>query len=127
MIEGAKVQAAEALNHAQLELIATRVSQFVGAVKRDAADGKVTVAEFGRLTVLLIKIGIVLAEPLAVPGANKKAIVIDAVAKLFDAVADKCVPTISYPAWLVVRSSVRSIVLAAAGGALETILPMVLA
>lgn len=110
----------------QQELIDQRVKMFIEAARRDAADGKVTVAEFGRLTVLLIQVGVVLAEPLAVPGADKKAIVIGAVALLFDAVADKCIPTVAYPGWLVIRSSVRSLVLAAAGGALETILPMVI-
>jgi len=100
------------------------VRLFVEQARRDAADGKLTVAEFGRLTVMLIKAGILFAEPLAVPGADKKALVLDAVAKLFDAVADKCVPAVAYPAWLVVRSSVRSLVIAAAGGALEAILAM---
>jgi hypothetical protein len=112
-------------NAPRLALISAEVARFIAAAKFDAADGKVTVAEFGRLTVLLIKLGVKLAEPLTVPGANKKALVLEAVAMLFDAVADKCVPTLSYPAWLIVRSSVRSLVLAAAGGALETILAMV--
>lgn len=103
-----------------------RVRLFIEQARRDAADGKLSVAEFGRLTVALIRIGVLLAEPLAVPGVDKKSIVIDAVARLFDAVADKCVPTLAYPAWLVIRSSVRSLVLAAAGGALEAILAMVI-
>jgi hypothetical protein len=58
-------------------------------------------------------------------GAEKKAMAIDAVARLFDAVADYAVPVTLYPIWLVSRPAVRSLVLALAGGVLEQLLPLV--
>jgi hypothetical protein len=47
------------------------------------------------------------------------------VAMLFDALADKAVPTMAWPIWLVVRGSVRSLVLMAAAGAIESMLPLI--
>lgn len=98
------------------------VGSVIAAARAAAADGKLDVGEFGRLTVFLIRACVTLAEPLMAPGADKKAFVVAGVARLFDAVADKCIPTVAYPGWLLIRPAVRSLVLAAAGGALETIL-----
>lgn len=106
------------------DIVTVGLDQIIAEARQIAADGRLTVAEFGRITVALIKLGVTLAQPLAVPGADKKAVVMAAVATLFDAVADKCVPMMAYPAWLVIRPAVRSLVLAAAGGALEAILVM---
>lgn len=108
------------------EVVADALQRLIDDARQVAADGKLTVTEFGRITVGLIRLGVLWAEPLAVPGADKKAIVMAAVAALFDAVADKCVPMYAYPAWLAIRSPVRALVLAAASGALEAILRIVL-
>jgi hypothetical protein len=40
-------------------------------------------------------------------------------------VADKAVPSYVYPLWLLVRSPIRSLLLAVAAGAIEVLLPMV--
>lgn len=106
--------------------VADALQRLIDDVHRSTIDRKLTVTEFGRITVGLIRLGILMAEPLTVPGSDKKAIVMAAVAMLFDTVADKCVPVYAYPAWLAIRLPVRALVLAAASGALEAILRIVL-
>jgi hypothetical protein len=97
---------------------------YITTAKVVAADG-LTWAEFGELLVGLLRLSVQLADLLNVPGDQKKAVVMEAAAALFDAVADKAVPTVLWPMWLVTRSSVRALVLALAAGAVEQILPMV--
>ena len=58
-------------------------------------------------------------------GAAKKAWALEAVGLLFDAVADRAVPTLAYPVWLIVRPTVRQLVLLATSGAIESLLPLV--
>jgi len=40
-------------------------------------------------------------------------------------VAFSCVPWLATPAWLVLRPAIRSIVLAAAGGMIESLIPLI--
>ena len=65
------------------------------------------------------------AELLNLPGQEKKAVVLQAAASLFDATADKCVSPWLWAFWVVIRPSVRSLVLAIAAGSVEQILPLV--
>jgi hypothetical protein len=51
--------------------------------------------------------------------------VLEAVASLFDALADKAVPVSAWPLWMLARPAVRSLVIALASGAVEQILPLV--
>lgn len=104
--------------------IAAKIKAFVDAAKVAAADG-LSVSEFTELLLSLLKVAVELAESIPADGAAKKAWVIEAVGMLFDAVADKVVPAAAWPLWIVLRSPVRAIVLAAAGGAVEIILPMI--
>jgi len=104
--------------------IAAKIKAFVDAAKAAAADG-LSVSEFTELLLALLKVAVELAESIPADGAAKKAWVIEAVGMLFDAVADKMVPAVAWPLWIVFRSPVRAIVLAAAGGAVEIILPMI--
>jgi hypothetical protein len=97
---------------------------YITTAKVVAADG-LTWAEFGELLVGLLRLSVQLADLLNVPGDQKKAVVMEAAAALFDALADKAVPPVLWPLWLVTRSSVRALVLALAAGAVEQILPMV--
>jgi hypothetical protein len=89
-----------------------------------AADG-LTWVEVGELLMGLLRLTIQAAEVLNVPGEQKKAVVLEAAAWLFDAVADKAVPAVVWPMWILARSPVRSLVLALASGAVEILLPMV--
>jgi hypothetical protein len=56
---------------------------------------------------------------------EKRAVVLAAAASLFDLVADKAIPVVAWPFWLIVRPAVRSLVLAIAAGAMEQILKLV--
>ena len=104
--------------------IAAKVSAFLQAARNAAADG-LTWREFGELLVALLRVSIdTLDHVRTIGGAEKKAIVLEAVASLFDLVADKAVPTAAYPLWFVARPAVRSLVLALASGAVEQVLPL---
>lgn len=104
--------------------IATAVKAYIETAKSAAADG-LTWNEFGELLVSLLRLAVRLADLLQLSGPEKKAIVLEAVAALFDALADRCVPVLLWPVWLAARGPVRALVLALASGAVESILPLV--
>jgi len=108
-----------------LEDMAAKVRSFLDDARAKAKDG-LSVAEFGELLVAMLHL--VTDELDAVQhltGPEKKGIAMEAVAALFDSVADKCVPMAAYPVWLAFRPLIRSTVLALASGALESLLPLV--
>jgi hypothetical protein len=107
-----------------LYTVADKIAAFIATARSAAADG-ITVAEFGELTVALLKTLMAAIDSLPDDGAAKKAWCVDAVGLLFDAVADKAVPTLAYPVWLIVRPTVRQLVLLATSGAIESLLPLV--
>lgn len=105
--------------------IITKLQAYIEAARSSAADG-LTWGEFGELLVALLRLGISLYDDIAVlSGAEKKAAVMDAAGRLFDAVADRCVPLALYPLWLLARPAVRSLLVSLAGGAIEQLLPLV--
>ena len=105
--------------------LARRVQAFL-VTAESAAAGGITWSEFGELLLALLRLAIHAADTLTgLTGAEKKALVLEAVAALFDTVADKAVPAAMYPLWLIARGSVRSLILALASGAVEILLPMV--
>jgi hypothetical protein len=92
---------------------------------RDKARGGLTVSEFGSLTVELIRLAVTGLDTISgMDGPTKKAWALSCVGSLFDSVADSCVPLVAKPVWWVIRPAVRSLVMAAAGGALEQILKL---
>lgn len=92
---------------------------------RAKASGGLTVAEFGSLVVEVIRLAVAGLDTIStLDGAAKKAWAIACVGNLFDAVADACVPFAAKPVWWLVRPAVRTLVLSAAGGALEQILKL---
>jgi hypothetical protein len=107
-----------------LYTVADKIAAFIATARSAAANG-ITVAEFGELTVALLKTLMAAIDSLPDDGAAKKAWCVDAVGLLFDAVADKAVPTLAYPVWLIVRPTVRQLVLLATSGAIESLLPLV--
>jgi hypothetical protein len=107
-----------------LYTVADKIAAFIATARSAAADG-ITVAEFGELTVALLKTVMAALDSLPESGAAKKQWAIEAVGLLFDAVADKAVPTLAYPVWLIVRPTVRQLVLLATSGAIESLLPLV--
>lgn len=91
-----------------------------------AAENGLTWGEFGELLIALLRLCVsVLDTTASLTGPQKKQLVLDAVALLFDELADKCVPVVAWPIWFVARPAIRSLVLALAGGAIEQLLPMV--
>jgi hypothetical protein len=104
--------------------LADKVRAFV-ATARSAAAGGVTVSEFAELTVSLLKIAMAAADAIPVDGADRKVFVLNAVALLFDNVADKCIPFAAWPVWLIVRPAARQLLLLVASGAIESLLPLV--
>ena len=109
---------------ADLASLADKARAYVATAKSVAAGG-ITVAEFAELAVGLLRIAVAAADAIPVAGAERKTFVINAVGLLFDEVADKCIPVMAWPIWLIVRPAVRSLVLLAASGAIESLLPLV--
>jgi hypothetical protein len=107
-----------------LYTVADKIAAFIAAARSAAADG-ITVAEFGELTVALLKTVMAALDSLPEDGADKKRWALDAVGLLFDAVADRAVPAMAWPIWIIARPAVRQLVLLAASGAIESLLPLV--
>jgi len=102
-----------------------QISTFIETARLAANDG-VSWAEFGDLTIALLKLVTRFLDTVqGLTGAEKKSLALDAVAGLFDAVADKAVPLVAWPVWILARPAVRALVLALAAGAIEQILPLV--
>ena len=121
MIASAPIAAAQADGLEPID----RAARFIEAARLAAADG-LTWAEFGQLLVALLRTMMDVYDGLAsMPGSAKKAFVLEAAGRLFDAVAPSCVPMALWPLWGLVRPAVRSLVLALASGAIEQILPLV--
>lgn len=105
--------------------LAGKVAAFIDAVKADAADG-LTWAEFGELLIALLRLVTqTLDATLSLTGPEKKAMAMEAVAVFFDTFADKCVPLVAWPIWLLAKPAVRALVLALASGAIEQVLSLV--
>ena len=121
MIADAPVAVATAMSMSPLD----KAKAFVLAAQSAAADG-LTWREFGELMVALLRLLIeaIDAAPM-MSGQEKKAFVLDAVGRLFDAVADRTVPLAAWPLWMLARPAIRSLVLALASGAIEQLLPLV--
>ena len=112
--------AAAATNAAAKEKgLLDQVYAFIQAAKARAADG-LTWGEFGELLLALLRLVVPFLDNVkAMSGPEKKEFALDAVGRLFDAVADYTIPATVYPIWLFARPAVRTLVLAIAGGVLE--------
>jgi len=106
------------------EQLQNAVLAFIASARLKAAGG-LTVAEFGSLVVEVIRLAVAGLDTITtLDGPGKKAWSLACVGTLFDAVADSCVPLLARPVWWIVRPAVRTLVLSAAGGALEQILAL---
>lgn len=102
-----------------------KIAAFIAVSRSAAADG-LTWAEFGELMVGLLRLVVTVLDAVTnMTGEQKKALALQAVGDLFDAVADLAVPVIAYPVWLLARPAVRALVLALASGAIEQLLQLV--
>lgn len=106
------------------EQLQTAVLTFISSARLKASGG-LTVSEFGSLVVEMIRLAVEGLDTIAtLDGPSKKSWALACVGNLFDAVADACVPFVARPVWWIVRPAVRTLVLSAAGGALEQILTL---
>lgn len=119
MIAQAPVAASESLL-----TVSEKIRAFIATAKVAATNG-LTVSEFAELTVGLLRVVVAALDSMPGDGPGKKAWALEAVGQLFDALADKCVPTVAWPVWVIAKPTVRSLVLMAAGGAIESLLPLV--
>jgi hypothetical protein len=105
--------------------IQARVAAFLAQARQSTSDG-MSWAEFGELLIALLRLAVGTLDHIAtLSGPDKKALVLEAVASLFDQLAGRAIPVAMWPVWVVVRPAVRSLVLALASGAIEVVLPMV--
>lgn len=105
--------------------ISSKVSAFLVTARVSAKDG-LTWSEFGMLVAALVRLSVeTLDATKTLTGAEKRAIVLEAVGVLFDSLAVMCVPYATYPFWYIVRPAARALVVAIAAGTIETILPLV--
>jgi len=110
---------------APFDTLAAQLGGFFAAA-RSAAAGGLTWQEFGELLVSLLRRCVTTLDTVdGLTGDEKRAVVLAAAASLFDLVADKAIPVVAWPFWLIVRPAVRSLVLAIAAGAMEQILKIV--
>ena len=106
------------------EQLQTAVLAFIASARLKAVGG-LTVAEFGSLVVEVIRLAVAGLDTIStLDGPAKKSWALACVGSLFDNVADACVPLPAKPIWWLVKPAIRSLVLAAAGGALEQILDL---
>jgi hypothetical protein len=107
-----------------LYAIVTQVSAFLTAARTQAASG-MTWQKFGQLLLDLLHQAVTALDAVSgLTGPEKKTLVLTAVASLFDSVADRCVPLTLYPFWSIIRPATRTLVLAIASGAIESLLPI---
>lgn len=120
MFADASVKAAEGADK-----IGPKILAFLDQAVASAKDG-LTWVEFGQLLLAVIRIAVTTLDTVQqLSGPEKKELVLEAVAALFDRLADKAVPPVAYPLWLLAKPSIRSLILALSAGAVEIVLPMV--
>jgi hypothetical protein len=119
MISSAPISASS-----DLPSLAEKVRAFI-AVAQSAASGGITLAEFGELLMALMKIAIDAADAIPVDGAERKAFVVNAVGLLFDNIADKAIPALAWPFWIILKPAARQLLLLIVSGAIESLLPLV--
>jgi hypothetical protein len=102
-----------------------KIAAYIATARKTTADG-LTWSEFGELMVGLLRLVVTILDTIStLTGEQKKALALQAVGDLFDAVADRAVPIVTLPLWVVARPAVRSLVLALASGAIEQLLWLV--
>jgi len=107
-----------------LHAIVTQMSAFLADARAQAAAG-MTWQKFGQMLVDLLHRFVAALDAISgMTGPEKKGLVLAAAAALFDAVADRCVPAALYPFWTIIRPATRTLVLAIASGAVESLLPI---
>jgi hypothetical protein len=105
------------------------IGQKVGAflvVAKAKAQGGLTWSEFGELLAALLRLSVATLDAVTtLTGSQKKELAMEAAAALFDTLADRCVPLVAWPLYVLCRPAIRALVLAIASGTVEILLRMV--
>jgi hypothetical protein len=102
-----------------------QIRAFIAVARVKAGDG-LTVAEMSELLTAALRVAMAAVDSMPATGPEKKALALAAVGAVFDALAlSLAVPFVLYPVWSIARPMVRAAVLAAASGAIESILPLI--
>lgn len=104
--------------------LSEQVKAFVVEAQDRASDG-ISVADFAEIVVDLLRLVLAALDTIPADNAAKKSWAVSAVELLFDTLADKAVPVVLWPVWMIVRPAVRQLVLLAASGLIEGLLPIV--
>jgi hypothetical protein len=105
--------------------LSEQVKAYIATAKLAASDG-LNWSEFGELLTALMRLAVATLDDIAtMTGAEKKDLALVAAAALFDTVADRCVPLVAWPVYIIARPAIRALVLALAGGVIESLLPLV--
>ena len=105
--------------------IGQQVNAFLTVARLKAAGG-LTWQEFGQLMVAIMRLGVSTLDSVAtLTGPQKKVLVLEAVAVLFDSLAGRCVPIVTYPAFIAIRPALRTLIIAIASGAIESLIPLI--
>lgn len=100
-----------------------KVRAFVDAA-RASGQGGYTVAEVAELLAELLRLTVAALEAIPADKPAKLQFAVDAVLMLFDAIADKAVPLVAWPAWIVLRPAVRHLVQLGTAGLVRVLLRM---
>jgi hypothetical protein len=102
-----------------------QIRAFIAVAKVKAGDG-LSLAEMSELLTAALRVAMSAVDSMPATGPEKKALALAAVGAVFDALASSLVvPFVLYPVWSIARPMVRAAVLAAASGAIESILPLI--
>ena len=102
-----------------------QIRAFIAVAKVKAGDG-LSLAEMSELLTAALRVAMSAVDSMPATGPEKKALALAAVGDVFDALASSLVvPFVLYPVWSIARPMVRAAVLAAASGAIESILPLI--
>lgn len=106
--------------------VAEKVRAYIESCQGLAADG-VSISDFAQMVLGLLRVAVAAVDAFPLAGPAKKTWVLEAVAQLYDALAVAVASQLPWPLWILSRRTTRAIVLAAASGAVEFLLPMVVA
>ena len=101
-----------------------KVAAYIEQVRRQVSDG-LTIAELAELIVAAMRLAIAAVDELELAGDQKKQIVADLAATLFDEFGDLVVPVVLRPAWWLIKPTLRLLIRTAAAGAVDALLPLV--
>ncbi len=101
-----------------------RVHVYINEFRTRVGDG-LTLSELCEITLGGMRLAIAFADELDVGHEEKKNIVSKLAVSLFDEFGYLVLPLPLKPLWWIIKPTLRSLVMALAGGAVETLLPLV--